>query len=369
MGNGRAENTIKTHLRHIDRFYLYCDSRFGSESLDNSLGDKNAPLLRRMLDDFYLSLTATGGYTSTDAQCWDSVKRFVLHFAQQWAVEHPSWAILSNAVSAIGRIRSPQRGRIKFARALPEATLKELLVVAEPGSALNPFQDPAVQSRNWLILLILLLCGLRRGEALLLTVDALKHDVDTQTGEFRYWLDVTSTGDDDTRATKPSMKTAESHRQVPISADLAALYERYVAEYRVDDYSHRFLITSSRGGPASAETINKMLTKLTSVISRSALKLFHDRTSGKQSISPHDLRHTSATVRYGLFLEAGADRDLAMQRMRAFFGWSIESEMPALYARAAIQDDLLKSWSNLFDKRVSALRATGSTTEIPLDEH
>jgi hypothetical protein len=50
------------------------------------------------------------------------------------------------------------------------------------------------------------------------------------------------------------------------------------------------------------------------------------------------------------------DRDLAFQRMRAFFGWSVRSSMPDHYARAAIQDDLLRTWNAVFDHRVSLLR-------------
>jgi hypothetical protein len=55
-------------------------------------------------------------------------------------------------------------------------------------------------------------------------------------------------------------------------------------------------------------------------------------------------------------LNQGTDRELAMQRMRAFFGWTPESEMPEHYARAAIHDDLMKTWNALFDERIMTLR-------------
>lgn len=355
-GKNWAENTQLTRLRHLDRFYGYCDSRFGAESLDIALGDANAFLVHLMVNDFYVELTSNKKYTFADVQCWDAVRWFILHFARYWAVGSEAWRSVVSAMNGTGRIRDPKRGRVKFIRALPDVTLTELLAVAEPGASRNPFESLAIQVRNWLVVLLLLLCGLRRGEALLLTVDSLKHDLDRQTGEVRYWLDVTTTDDDDRRSSKPGIKTSESHRQVPISVDLASLIETYIAEHRSDDGEARYLLTAEDGVELSAESVNKLLAQLSAAIAPAALQRFTERTGGKKRISSHDLRHTCATVRYGLFIAADPDRELAFQRMRAFFGWAIESEMPAVYARAAIEDDLMKSWSDAFDKRVGVLR-------------
>ena len=82
-------------------------------------------------------------------------------------------------------------------------------------------------------------------------------------------------------------------------------------------------------------------------LGQDAKDLFFERSGGKERISPHDLRHTCATARYSLFMAQDGNRELAFQRMRAFFGWSIKSEMPEHYARAAIQDDLLRTWNTL----------------------
>lgn len=355
-GKNWAENTQLTRLRHLDRFYGYCDSRFGAESLDIALGDANAFLVHLMVNDFYVELTSNKKYTFADVQCWDAVRWFILHFARYWAVGSEAWRSVVSAMNGTGRIRDPKRGRVKFIRALPDVTLTELLAVAEPGASRNPFESLAIQVRNWLVVLLLLLCGLRRGEALLLTVDSLKHDLDRPTGEVRYWLDVTTTDDDDRRSSKPGIKTSESHRQVPISVDLASLIETYIAEHRSDDGEARYLLTAEDGVELSAESVNKLLAQLSAAIAPAALQRFTERTGGKKRISSHDLRHTCATVRYGLFIAADPDRELAFQRMRAFFGWAIESEMPAVYARAAIEDDLMKSWSDAFDKRVGVLR-------------
>ncbi|WP_213233897.1 hypothetical protein [Caballeronia sp. NK8] len=71
--------------------------------------------------------------------------------------------------------------------------------------------------RNWLIVNVLLLAGLRRGELMLLECRALKSDIDADTGDLIYWLDVTTTTELDPRHSAPSIKTAPSHRQVPVS--------------------------------------------------------------------------------------------------------------------------------------------------------
>jgi hypothetical protein len=55
-------------------------------------------------------------------------------------------------------------------------------------------------------------------------------------------------------------------------------------------------------------------------------------------------------------MDCEQNRELTFQRMRAFFGWSVNSAMPEHYARAAIQEDLMQTWGRLFDLKISALR-------------
>jgi len=355
-GKSLAANTLKIRMRHLGAFYGFCDESFGDDSLDAVLSNRDVQMLRRMVEAFYLHLTEAKTYTSTTVQRWDAVRVFVADVLRQLAVGIDELYLLSSSIQSIGRIREPQRGGFKFARALPGATLKDLLVVADPSSTRNPAKDYRVRWRNWLIVHLLLLVGLRRGEVLLLSIDSLKQDVDSETGEWVRWLDVTTTEDEDSRATRPSIKTAESHRQVPVSEDLAILYERYVSEYRVPSENHAFLLTARGGAPLSAESVNTMLEGLTEALGDSEKARFHERTGGKKHISPHDLRHTCATARYRAFIQHQPDRELALQRMRAFFGWSVKSTMPDLYARAAIQDDLVRTWNVLFDERVQNLR-------------
>lgn len=353
-----ARNTLKVHLRHLAAFYEHCDQRYGVDSLDAAISTRNAQAFQSMVDSFYIELTAAATYTTTTTQRWDSVRRFAKAIAQRRSAYTDGWREVSRLLDTMSAIRPPMRGRFKFARALPVSTLRDLLEVAAPGSPRNPFVGESIQLRNWFIVNLLLLCGLRRGEALLLAVDALKREVDPDSGEMVYWLDVTTTTeDDDVRATRPSMKTTQSHRQIPVSESLAALYDLYLADARVPSARHGFLLAARSGSPLSAESLNQMTRDLTGALRPDALQRFRERTGGKEHVSPHDLRHTCATARYSMFMAAEPNRELTLQRMRAFFGWSLTSEMPELYARAAVQDDLLRSWKRLFDDRVSLLRS------------
>lgn len=353
-----AANTTKMHFRHLDAFYRFCDARNGRASLDDALSLGDTIALQNMVEGFYFSLIEHPDWTTTTVQCWDVVQRFMLTFALRWAGEDSAWADLAAYLQSLRRLRAPATGRFRFVRALPDVTVTNLLDVARPSHSQNPFSRVAIQWRNWLILNLLLLCGLRRGEALLLQVTSLNSDVDPTSGTIIYWLDVTNTEDEeeDLRHTRPSIKTEASHRQIPVPGVLAELWEHYVSHHRVSDDAHNFLLTSRDGHPLSAESITKLLASMSRCLSKKALQRFEKRTGGKRQVSAHDLRHTCATVRYAMFIGAGNDRELALQRMRAFFGWSINSQMPEIYARASIQDDLLRTWNVAFDQRLSSLR-------------
>lgn len=356
-GASLSSGTKKAHLRHIGVFYEACDQGYGADALDAAFSDGRVDAVEAMLGDFYLTVASVTSRNSAAVARWDAVRNFAKAVALMLSPRHGAWNAVPPFLECLGKIRRQDHGKFKYVRALPAVTLDDLLEVAHPHSERNPFENERVRWRNWLIVHLLLLGGLRRGEALLLVVDSLKHDVDRLTGEVKYWLDVTTTEDEDERATRPSIKTAESHRQIPVSTDLAALYEHYVSGVRFSEGDTPFLLTSSRGGlPLSAESVTKAFESFTAALTPQAYQRFHERTGGKRHVSPHDLRHTSATVRYATFMAKDKDRELALQRMRAFFGWSVTSEMPELYARSAIQDDLLRSWDDLFDKRVLQLR-------------
>ena len=48
---------------------------------------------------------------------------------------------------------------------------------------------------------------------------------------------------------------------------------------------------------------------------------------------------------------------VALQQLRAFFGWSKESDMPLRYAKAVFEDRLATVWNDTFDERVAIVRS------------
>lgn len=348
-----ATRTQKLFLWHLDALYAFADTEFGQDSLDTAIGTRNVLLLQSIVERFYIALT-DGDYNTTAVQRWDVVRKF-LRSATLHLNGYREWRALRVAIAAYGRLRRPKRGRFKFPRALPDITLVDLLHVAEPDSPRNPFRRLDIQWRCWLIVHLMLFAGLRRGEVLLLLVDSLKHDVDPS-GEVVYWLNVTTTEEEDLRASKPSIKTDSSHRQVPVSSSLANLYEGYANYHRVPSDRHGFLVTSRDGNPLSAESVESMFRQLSGRLTSTAKERFTSKTGGKDDVSGHDLRHTCATARYAMFMKLKSDLELTLQRMRAFFGWSPTSDMPHLYAHAAINDDMVRSWNAVNDQHVSTLR-------------
>lgn len=355
-GSSLSYNTQKTRLRHLDAFYQFVDERYGADALDDAISSRDAERVQLYVEGFYYALTSDAPHTTTSVQRWEAVRAFVQHTARRLAISHRSWQAFSAFLLAMGKLRNPNHNRPKFVRAVPAVTLLDLLAVAEPGSPRNPYKAEAVRWRNWLIVNLLLLAGLRRGEVLLLKADSLKRDVDPDTGEWVQWLDVTACDEADQRTTKPSIKTPRSHRQIPVSTDLADLYEYYASCHRHVGCNHSFLLTAATGPPLSAESLTRMLERVSAVLSPQAVLRLAERKGGRKGVSPHDLRHTCATARFSMYMAQDPNRDLALQRMRAFFGWAPESIMPEHYARAAVQEDILRTWSDLFDSRAALLR-------------
>lgn len=354
--SSQATSTRKLYLQHLDSFYRYCDERFGADAFDEGMSTRDAEGVMLMVESFYLTTTSDPAYNTTDVQRWGVVRAFVQSLAKRLAPSNPEWAAAASMLAAMGRMRAPRLGGFRFIRALPKTTLLDLLEVAHPSSPRNPFKGYQTRVRNWLIVNLMLLAGLRRGEALLLACDSLKEDVDPESGEVVRWLDITTVFENDPRSTTPRIKILESHRQIPVSEDLALLYQHFAAEHRPTDAGHGFLLTTKAGAPLSAEALSKVFRKLTDALAPEAIQSLFDRSGGKTNISPHDLRHTCATARYTMFMELNPDRELAIQRMRAFFGWSARSAMPEHYARAAIQDDLMQAWNTLFAEKTSLMR-------------
>jgi integrase len=242
-------------------------------------------------------------------------------------------------------------------RALPAVVVEELYQLFDPASPDNPFRTPALRWRNFLIFLLLLHLGLRRGEVALLPADAVKDDFNPATGEVRCWLNVDETpyeDEEDPRYDAPGLKTAHSRRQVPVSEQVVKVFDTVVQDHR-RGVTHSYLMWSQWRKPLALRSLHRVFETVTAQLSPLAQKALADQ--GKDGVSAHDLRHTSAVYRLSRYVAQGDDLDTAIEKLRVFFGWSESSPMPRHYARAYFETRLVEVWNDGYDTFVAMLRS------------
>jgi integrase len=159
----------------------------------------------------------------------------------------------------------------------------------------------------------------------------------------------------DPRTSRPSIKTSDSIRQIPVSEHTARLIQEYVANYRGKP-NHSFLLNSQKNKPLSTEMITATFRTINSHLPCDTLRSLENHLNDPV-ITPHAFRHTCAVVRLNQLLSSGVLMDEALQQMRSFFGWSRSSQEPLRYARAVFEDRLGTVWRAEFDERVEILRA------------
>jgi integrase len=201
---------------------------------------------------------------------------------------------LLNSHLLIGRRRRPEQ-----VRSLPSQIIEFLYELLDPESTTNPFQNEASRWRVYVLFILMLHQGLRRGELLVLPADVIKSSYDRDLQNERFWMSVKYNGyEDDPRYSKPSIKNASSIRQLPVSRTIALVVQEYVSNFR-GKASHSFLLNSQKSVPLSPEAVSKTFHKLTASLPVSLRRLLQDHT-GNDSITAHAMRHTCAVVRLNL---------------------------------------------------------------------
>jgi len=356
-GKSWSATVEEAHCRGLFAFYEHCDARFGAGSLDAVLSDFDDAKLCDMVRTFHGRLSGEKNISTTTVRCWDTVRLFVSDILEIFSKNSCFDYATARFLEATGRMRQKVSKRVVSARALPSSTMHEVCQILDPDSHLNPRADPVVRLRNWLILHLFFRAGLRRGELLLLRVDSLFADVD-KTGKVIHWISVQTLEEEDEfyevdqRHSAPSLKNVEAFREVPADDELVAQWQEYLLVR--PDGPTAFLFTANGQNGLSKESLDRLFQDVTRRLTPRALKAFRWRTK-KKYVSCHDFRHTCATVAYAHF-QRTEDRDTTFSRMRAFFGWAPESDMPAHYSRVAVKDDLIKNWDITFAKQLATLR-------------
>lgn len=364
-GSSLARSSLTKKLRQIESLYAHTDLAFGPSFLDDALGTVNDALLSDMLESWFISIKNQSDIGPSDEARWRAGLSFVVCIITRLSKANlPTERLrkmevrLHRLSHLYGQLHVQRNRRPSFPRSLPASVVHALYEILDPSSTTNPF---ARQRTRWLAFLAFVLMlhqGLRRGEVLLLTADAVKDGFDERQRRLRFWLNVRESkyaSDDDPRHSKPSIKSPSSVRQLPVSDTISSMVQAYVENYRGKP-NHPFLLNTQQNTPLSTESMTKMFAKVSASLPKSVRQELMDR-NGKAVVTPHDLRHTCAVIRLNQLITQGDAMDEALQKLRSFFGWSRDSQMPVHYARAVFEDRMSSVWNSAFDERVEVLRA------------
>jgi integrase len=361
-----ASSTLTQKLRYVENLYQHADNLVGANALDDALSGFDDDALATILESWFISIRNQPAVTSADENRWQTGLGFVTDvitwLSRAGSADDRLRHIeqrLHRLSSLYSQLRVRRRAAVDAVRSLPASTIEALYAVLDPECTQNPFLRMKMRWRVYVAFVLMLHQGLRRGEVLLLPADAVKSAYDQKQKRTRYWLNVQENeyedDDGDPRYSKPSIKTVHSVRQVPVSQLTATIVETYVGNYRGRP-DHPFLLNAQSNMPLATETLTKAFALVSRCLPSDVLNELQDRT-GKESITPHGLRHTCVVVRLHQLLGQGDSMDEALQKMRTFFGWSSKSVMPSRYARAVFEDRLANVWNDAFDDRVAVLRA------------
>lgn len=198
-----------------------------------------------------------------------------------------------------------------------------LLKVIDPSGSCNPFTR-TVRFRNYVLILLMLTFGFRRGETLKLYVS----DVNVK-GRRPSLRVVRRPGDaNDPRVIEPAVKTLG--REVPLSGEMAKLLDVYIQRHRPGFPSagdSPFLFFSEDGKPLSLRMVNAVLEQI--------CRRFPEFDG---VLSPHILRHTYNDMLTESARERGIEGEAFKQAQNYLNGWHLTSDQGAAYSRRAIEE-------------------------------
>jgi integrase len=211
----------------------------------------------------------------------------------------------------------------KKVEGLSRSSQNRLLEVCHPDYSENPWHKN-VRTRNYLILLLFLSFGIRRGELLKLYVS------DCLTQGTAPELRIQRRPDDffDPRRIEPNVKTES--RILPLNSMLAQLIDSYISIERRKVHrarKHPFLFISRKGDPIALQTINALLAQI---------GLKHPEFEG---LHPHILRHTANTRLREKARERGQAHSDFEKNLKYINGWKTNNT--GTYTQLDIKNEAL----------------------------
>jgi integrase len=364
-----APSTRRSTLAGIDTFYAHVEAIHGDNVLDQLLADLDIDALSSALEAFLVREQNLAAVEQrVVGRRWVAAGRFVLSTVRNIAAARSKLQDvdgfrhrLQNLERQVQQMAWTPPSRQQTLRALPSDVLLDLYAIFDPESERNPFRSEAERFRNYTLFHVLLHCGLRAGEALLLPIDCVRSQHDPSLLRDRHWMTVRSMFADateiDPRASQPSLKNANAVRQIPVTDGIVMLIRDFSTKYRRTTRDTDALFVSNRGRPLSKRMLESLMVRADAALSRAARDLLIDQRGLKHAnFTAHDLRHTCAVTRLNALRKQGVAEDEALSKLRVFFGWSSGSQMPRYYARAYWENELGRIWNDAFDEHIDALK-------------
>ena len=241
---------------------------------------------------------------------------------------------------------------------LTSIMIKDLFKILRPTTIKqpipdNPFKRVETQFRNYLALRLLINYGLRIAELLLLEISSIK-----RTSRGTYALVITNTEEDDDRKTL-SIKTKDSHRVLDLEATDYKLIVTYIDHIRPATKSSEslFITVTPPFKPLDYQAIKYACVTLTTQFKKIHPEYFNEQfLENISSLTPHMFRHTWATYTLaaiyrikraeimkatklaGIAFSEKGIMDEAKDELRKLGGWSVDSQVPNLYAARFIRE-------------------------------
>jgi integrase len=210
-----------------------------------------------------------------------------------------------------------KRAKLGARVGLSEEEQKRLLDVVRPGSPANPWDRDYVQLRNWLMVVLLLATGMRRGELLGLQIG----DLNATQPKLRILRRADAV--EDTRLAQPGTKTHD--REVELKSNIMKVLWDYINKDRHQIKAARAfpqVFVADDGKPLSLASVDKLFMQLRVACPGLPVRL-----------TSHVMRHTW-NERFSEQAEAlGLSESDETRARNSQQGWSDNSKMATNYTR------------------------------------
>ncbi|WP_321574558.1 tyrosine-type recombinase/integrase [Paraburkholderia franconis] len=211
----------------------------------------------------------------------------------------------------------PKRAKLGAREGLSKEDQDRLVKLVHPDSPDNPWKRGFVRQRNWLIVVLLLATGMRRGELLGMQI----RDLDQRLPKLR--IIRRADAGEDPRRIQPNTKTRD--REIELRPNIMRAVWDYIHQHRRNIKAARKfpqLIVADDGQPLSLKSIDKIFAQLRKACPGLPI-----------SLTSHVLRHTW-NERFSEQAELMQLTDVAEEKARnEQQGWTDNSASAATYTR------------------------------------